>query len=370
MGRILFLTNSAGGLYSFRFELIKVLLDSGHKVYFSAPSFSNNSKGELLKNAGAEHISTNVNKRGIGFLQDMMLYRSYKKIIESINPDVILTYTIKPNIYGTFAASALNKKTIMTVTGTGKGFEVPFLKALVRILYRHACRKAAQVFFQNDSNQTLFLNRGITDKEKSKIVPGSGVNISKFQPAKMSAPENGMIRFLFLGRVIKEKGIEEYLAAASSISRKYSQVKFYVAGELKGKYKKMLLGEEANSVEYIGYLHDVRDARKNAECIVNPSHYEGMSNVLLEAASMGKPLIASNIPGCKEIVEDGKNGYLFEVKSVESLAEKMETFIGLDDETRKKMGEHSRKKVVREFDRDKVVMEYVKCINVLLGNIK
>lgn len=366
MRRVLILANSSEGLYNFRIELIKELISQNYDTYFVVPQSKEDDKVKLITSYGAKYIQTNINRRGINPLQDLKLICAYKKIIKKINPDVILTYTIKPNIYGTYAASKYNIPVIMNITGLGSAFANQRLRPIVMLLYKYACKKANMVFFQNKSNHSLFISNKLVELDKTKIIPGSGVNIDKFKPLNKQK-EDGITRFIFIGRIMKEKGIEEYLQAAENITKKYDNIEFQILGIFEEeRYKDVILNTKNPRIKYLGVSNDVRNEIRDVDCIVNPSYHEGMSNVLLEGAAMGKPLIASNIPGCKEIIDEDKNGYLFDVKSVKSMEEKIIKFIELDAESKKKMGENSRKKVEKEFDRTIVIREYLDGINKII----
>ena len=213
---------------------------------------------------------------------------------------------------------------------------------------------------------SLFINNKLVERSKCSLIPGSSVNIEKFKPMKKTK-EDDIIRFLFIGRIMKEKGIEEYLQVAKNITSKYSNVEFQILGSFEeDRYKDIIYNNKNKGIKYLGRSDDVRNEIREVDCIVNPSYHEGMSNVLLEGAAMGKPLIASNIPGCKEIIEEGYNGYLFEVRSVKSMEEKLIKLIELDKEEKDIMGKNSRKKVEKEFDRNIVINEYMKVINDIL----
>jgi glycosyltransferase involved in cell wall biosynthesis len=367
MKKILILANNAEGLYNFRFELIEHLVSKGFEVYFSLPEQVADLNVQSIINTGAKFIHTEINRRGINPFEDIKLIKSYIKLINNLDPDLILTYTIKPNIYGSFAARRFKKPLLMNITGLGTSLTNSKMKYLVSNLYRFACNNAVNIFFQNESNYAFFITKKLTESNKSILVPGSGVNTSKFIPYDKAKIDN-VIRFIFIGRVMKEKGIEEYLTAARNVSEKYTNVEFQILGSFEEeKYKEDIIHNKNSRIKYLGTSNDVRQEIKNIDCIVNPSYHEGMSNVLLEGASMGKPLIASNIPGCKETIEEGYNGYLFEVKSVISLEEKLIRFIELNNNKKKIMGENSRNKIKAEFDRSIVIDEYMRVINKVLN---
>lgn len=369
MRKILIFANNAGGLYNFRFELIKELIKQGDEVYFCLPESSEDLKVQLMIDIGAKHIKTCINRRGKNPFEDLKLINEYKKTVKKVNPDVILTYTIKPNIYGAYVASLFKIPVLMNVTGIGTSLTNSRLKKIVIQLYKNACSKATIIFFQNESNRALFLRNKMVDINKTILLPGSGVNISRFKPMDIvETATDKTIKFLFIGRLMREKGLREYLEAAKKITLKNENIEFLILGPFEEQEYKEILANNMNSrIKYLGVSNDVRNEMKEVDCIVNPSYHEGMSNVLLEGAAMGKPLIASNIPGCKEIIEDGYNGLLFEVKSVESLEDKLIQFIELDSREKRKMGQNSRKKVENEFDRNIILYEYMKAIKKIVN---
>ncbi len=363
--RILILTNNSGGLYHFRAELIQKLIDLGHEVYFALPEPEDDGYVKLIMECGAKHILTPIKRRSINFLEEIKLIKTYKSIIHNINPHLVLTYTIKPNIYGTYAAKKYRKPVIMNITGIGHSLYGGIIKNITKKLYKYACGKADIVFFQNYSNSSFFISEGMVNQSKIKHIPGSGVNTGTFQPVKKNT-DDSIVRFLYIGRIMKEKGIDEFLEAAKEITEVYDNVEFLLIGNFEEEqYKDIVMSIDNPKIQYFGYSRDIRNEIKDVDCIVNPSYHEGMSNVLLEGAAMGKPLIASNIPGCKEIIEEGKNGFLFNVRSADSLKEKIVHFLELTPEERIQMGQYSRKKTQLEFDRNIVIDEYIKAINTI-----
>lgn len=370
MKKVLILANNSIGLYNFRFELVKEMIQEGFQVYFTVPEPGDDEKVKLLKEVGAKFIHTPMNRRGINPIEDLKLINLYKEVIDNLKPDIVLTYTIKPNIYGNYIANKFRIPVIMNITGIGSSLSTGKLKVIIKMLYKYAGSKSNTVFFQNQNNKHFFVSQGLVDESKTQLIPGSGVNIEKFKP--MEVIENGnTIRFLFIGRLMKEKGIEEYLEVAEELTMKYNNLEFQVLGlPEEDKYKEQIENNN-NVIRYLGTSHDVRNEINQVDCVINPSYHEGMSNVLLEGAAMGKPLLASNIPGCKEIIDHEENGLLFKSKSVESLKEAIIDFINLSDNERKIMGQKSRIKVEKEFDRDIVVSEYMKVIkNILEGGVK
>lgn len=366
MKKILIVANDIDWVYSLRKELIDELCKI-YKVVLCIPECKNSFKMDYFKKVGVNFVFVNFQGRNKNPFRDLGLFKKYLNVIKKVNPDVVLTYTIKPNIYGTYAASIYKKPVIMNITGIGSAFINPKLKYIVSTLYKQACKKAYLIFFQNRSNYSLFISKKIADSNKAKIIPGSGVNIDKFIPMD-KLNKDKITRFLFIGRIMKEKGIEEYLQVAEHITKKHDNTEFQILGRFEEeKYKEVILNNDNPRIKYLGISDDVREEIRDVDCIIHPTFYpEGMSNVLLEGAAMGKPLIASNIPGCKEIIDEGYNGYLFEVKSVESLEEKIVQFLKLDEKIKENMGKNSREKVVKEFDRNIVISEYMKAINNIL----
>ena len=356
--KVLIISNGYLAL-SYRRELIIKLIEEGYDVFISIPK---SEKTEFFTNIGCKIIDTPIQRRGINPFKDMLLVLKYTRIMKKIDPDVVLTYTIKPNVYGTFAASIYKKPIIINITGVGSAFAASKLRYIASLLYKYACRKAYFVFFQNESNYSLFVSNKFVEPNKTKVIPGSGVNIERFKPVGKQSKDE-IIKFLFIGRIMKEKGIEEYLQTADIITKKYPNTEFQILGMFEEeKYRDVILINENPRIKYLGISDDVRNEIKEVDCIINPTYHEGMSNVLLEGAAMGKPLISSNIPGCKEIIDDGINGYLFEARNVKQLVEKIEKFLSLDDEAKNQMGQAGRKKIEKEFDRNIVINEYIKVI--------
>lgn len=363
--KILILTNHVSGLYIARYELIKKLIEENFEVFMSTPQNDSNEYVISLCKLGAIHYEIPIDRRGISLKKDFTLISNYKKLIKLISPDVILTYTIKPNIFGNYAARSFGIPVIMNITGIGTMLYKGRFKLIFRYLYRYACNRAIIVFFQNSANMEFFQKNNLVHTQKSKLIQGSGVNLEKFKPLEKTIID-GKIRFLFIGRLMKEKGIEELLEASQNVIKRYPDTVFQIVGGME-EDKYVSYHQKKKNIEFLGVSHDVRKQIREADCIVNPSYHEGMSNVLQEGAAMGKPLIASNIPGCREIVDDGKNGFLFEVKNATDLQDKIIKFIELSDEQKVSMGKNSRLKVEKEFDRNKVVDEYMRAIKTVIN---
>jgi len=366
MGKILFLANHYITIYAFRKELVERLLEEGHDVILAFPN--SDSENDYFSKIGCKIIDTPMNRRGTNPFSDLKLMYNYIKIINDIKPDIILTYTIKPNIYGGIASKFSRSKIIHTVTGLGSVYiQDIWLKNLIALLNKFAFAKAEKIFFLNKENMNFYNEMGIIKSDiDTKIVPGSGVNLKKF---KYSKPENNNeIVFTFIGRILKDKGIEEFLEAAKNTSEIYDNVKFKVVGFVEEQKYINLLHEyqEKGIIEYLGQRDDIPKIMSESSSIVLPSYGEGRGTVLQEGAAAGRPLITCDTYGCRENVEEGYNGFLCEVRDVKSLQKAFEKIIDLSYEKRVLMGERSRKKAEKEFDREIVINSYIREINDVL----
>ena len=358
--KILILCNSLVGLLCFRKELLEKLKEN-NEVVVVAPE---NGWSNKLTAIGVSYIPIYIERRGTNPLKDLSFFKNVKSILKDQNPEIVLTYTIKPNIYGGLACAQLKIPYIATVTGLGTSVEQKGLLQMITLpLYKMGLKKAKCVFFQNKDNLDFMINKNIIKVDKTKLVPGSGVNLEHH--TLLPYPKDDTIRFLFISRILYEKGIDEYLETAKYIKSKYNSIEFHILGACDDEKYKSKLDELQNNgtIIYHGQVDDVREYHRISNCTIHPSFYpEGMSNVLLESCAAGRPIITTNRPGCKEIVEDGINGYLIECKDTNALKEKVEQFINLTNEEKKQMGLNGRKKVEREFERNIVIDQYLKCI--------
>ena len=354
---VLFLSNHFITLYNFRRELVARLLERGHRVVLSMPAMEQN---VYFKDLGCEIIETPMSRRGMDPLEDLRLLRQYRRIMRAVDPDVIFSYTIKPNIYGTLASNALGYRQICNITGTGATFlKENLLSRLVRELYRISIRKCSKVFFQNTGDRDYFIRHGMV-KDNWDMLPGSGVNLEQHALAPM--PDDGEIRFLYIGRIMAVKGIDQYLQCAKAIRARHPDTRFYLAGFIEEAALEPVMKEytEAGIVEYLGFRDDIDDWIRHCHCTVLPSlGGEGVPNVLLESAATGRACIASNINGSREVIEDGVTGYLYPVGDTEALIDRVERFLALSSAERQAMGLRGHEKAAREFDREKVIARYV-----------
>ena len=354
--RILFLANHFITLYSFRKELINEMIKQGHEIYLSIPK---NVENKYFEDLGCLIIETEIDRRGINPIKDLKLIWFYKKIIPQVNPDIIFSYTIKPNIYGSIVSNHKYRQ-ICNITGTGATFlKKSIVSSICKILYRLSIKKCYKVFFQNTGDKDFFITEGLVRKNYA-MLPGSGCNLQ--QHAFKPLPKDDEIRFLFIGRVMKLKGIDQFLQAAEIIKRKYSNTRFLIAGwNEQPEYMELVeKAQKAGWVEYIGFRKDIDQWIEKCHCTILPSHGgEGVPNVLLESAATGRICIGSRINGTIDVIEDGKTGYLFNTGNGEDLARQIEKFIHLTAEEKAIMGKAGREKVEREFDRQIVIKAYI-----------
>lgn len=357
MLRILILANNDMGLYKFRKELIEELLSQGNDVYISLP---NGKLVQPLIDMGCKFIDTFVDRRGMNPIKDLRLLLNYLNVLNNVKPDIVVTYTIKPNIYGGIGCRIKQIPYAINITGLGTAFqrEGLFKKVIVQ-LYKLTCRKAKVVFFENTENQNKFISNKILDITRACVLNGAGVNLEEYEFHNYPS-NNKELKFLFIGRIMKEKGIDELLAAAKRIKNEYKNVVFDIVGPLEedysGELKKL---QDQGIVCFHGYQADVKPLIESAHCFILPSYHEGMANTLLESAAMGRPIITSNIHGCKEAVVDKKTGYLVKVKDTEDLYDKIKQFIELPTDSKRNMGYLSREHVAKMFDKREIVKKTV-----------
>ncbi len=355
--KVLVLTNNIAGLHSFRKEVMKSIVDAGYDVYISEPD--DDERVKYFEEMGCHIIKTDFNRRGMNPLADFKLMLKYRNVIKQLKPVAVLSYTIKPNIYGGMACRLTKTPQLANVTGLGDAVENGrWLQKLAITLYKIGLGKAQKVFFQNKSNRDYCIKCGIAD-DGSMLLPGSGVNLLHHVYQEYPKDE-GRVRFLFIGRLLKDKGIEEFFEAAKAIKSKYPNTEFLILGPVEGPYQQQLHELVDNGIiKHLGTTSDVRPFIGAVECTIMPSYHEGMSNVNLESAANGRPIITTNVPGCKETIDDGKTGFLIEARSAQSLIDALERFMALPYNQKVLMGRNGREKVEREFDRQIVVDAYL-----------
>lgn len=356
----MFLVNHDVVIYNFRLELVERLVADGHSVVISSPY---GERIEDLKALGCQYREIAISRHGMNPVQELKLLKDYIALMKEVKPDIVLTYTIKPNIYGGMAAALLGIPYVANITGLGTAVEKGGLvQRITVLLYKIAFAKVRRVFFQNEENRQFFTDRKIAVK-KHGMLPGSGVNLQRFVPLEYPAGEK--TEFVFLSRIMKEKGADQYLGAAEAIRQKYPNTVFHVCGFCEEDYEETLSDlQDRGIIVYHGMVRDVKQVLSSTHCTVHPTFYpEGISNVLLESCACGRPIITTDRSGCREVIDDGINGFVVKQRSTEDLIEKIEKFLTLTQEQRRAMGLAGREKVEREFDRQIVVEAYLKEIN-------
>lgn len=358
-GKILILSNSIGGLFAFRKEVIKAISDKGFEVLICTPSIEDE-RSSYFNEIGCQLIVVPFDRRGTNPIADFKLMLNYRRLIKQIEPVAVLTYTIKPNVYGGIACRLTQTPQLANVTGLGDAIENGgWLQRLTITLYKIGLKKAYKIFFQNRTNRDYCIRCGIAS-EDSVLLPGSGVNLG-YHVYQEYPKETDCLKFLYVGRVIKDKGISELFETIESIKNKYPNVVFQILGSDEGPYQERLKKYvDEGKIEYLGHTNDVRPYYSPVHCTIMPSYHEGMSNVNLESAANGRPVITTNVPGCQETVDDARTGFLVDVKSSTSLTKAVEKFINMPYEEKIQMSRDGRKKVEKEFDRQIVVNSYLK----------
>jgi len=367
--KIAIVSNTSWSLFNFRFNLARAIKKARYEVVLIAPydEYSDRLSEEF------EYHDIYMNNKGTNPKEDIKTTIVFYKLYKDIKPDVVLHYTIKPNIYGTIACSLLGIKTINNIAGLGTLFiKQNFVTKIAKWLYKYSQSKADKIFFQNRDDFDMFIGEGLVEKVKCDILPGSGVDTGKFIPVEHNK-ENNRFVFLLVARMLWDKGIGEYVEVSKLIKAKYKNVEFQMLGFLDVDNHSAVSKEQmqewvdAGYVNYLGVSDDVKVEIAKADCVVLPSFYrEGTPRILLESASMEKPIITTDNVGCRDVVDDGLNGYLCEVRNAQDLADKMEMMLGLSDDERVLMGKAGREKMVREFDESIVIGKYIRTIKAIL----
>lgn len=361
--KILLIGNSSLVIFGFRKELIQRLVECGHEVWTSFPNGPFGEGEEISKEFGCNFVEVDINRRGKNPFEDMKLINSYYRLFKKVKPDVVLAYTAKCDIYGGILCRMLNIPFIPNITGLGKGLVDGGVTTLItKNLYKLAVKKAHYIFFQNTQDKLFFDKNNIKYKSNC-ILPGSGININEF--IALPYPDDNKIIFTYMARVMKAKGIEQFLEAAEYIKQKYHNTEFHICGYCEEDYLEIIKDkQEKGIIVYHGLVKDVKFYQQNSHCIVLPSfHPEGISNVLLEGAAAARPLITTNRVGCREVVDDEVTGFLIKERDSKDLIAKIESFIQLSNEEKKQMGIKGREKVAIQFNRDIVVNAYIDAIN-------
>lgn len=362
---ILFSANSTWNIWNFRSAIVRCLLAKGHRITILAPP---DGAVASLQEMGCRVLPLQMNNSGLNPLEDMALFFRLREIFRNEKPDVVLSFTIKNNVYGALAAKAAGVPLIPNVTGLGTVFlKGRLMEALAVGLYRRAFRSLPAVFFQNPEDEKLFADLGIVRRKQSRLVPGSGIDLAHFR-SRGSLPSDDRTVFLMIARLIRDKGVIEYIEAAREIRASHPGVRFQILGTAAADNRTSIGPGQLRSwvdggiVEYLGAVPDVRPFIQSASCVVLPSYREGLPRTLIEAASMERPVIATDVPGCRSIVRHGRNGLLCKAKDSSSLAQAMRDFIGLTAEQRITMGRAGRAIAEQEYDEAFVIGAYLDAI--------
>lgn len=358
--------NSSWNIINFRKGLIRALQEDGYRVVAIA---SPDGYEALLRDLGVEYHPIEIDSQGLSVGRDIMLLARYYRLFRRIRPDVYLGYTAKPNVYGSIAARMLGIHVINNVAGLGTAFiRRGMLAKVVTALYKLAFRQSQTVFFQNDDDLNEFLQSRVVRRGQAKLLPGSGIDLSEFQFKKSPVLPGHRFTYLLIARLLWDKGVGEYVEAARILREQLPDARFQLLGFLDVSNRTAVSNADVQRwvaegiVEYCGKSDDVRPFIAAADCIVLPSYREGLPRALLEGAAMGKPLIATDVPGCRHVVEHGENGFLCEVRNAASLADAMLKMAQLSSSQREAMGEAARAKVAAEFDEKLAVDLYRRAI--------
>lgn len=370
--KVIIVLNTAWNLFNFRAGLIQTLVANGYEVVAVAP---NDKYAENVSQLGCRFIPLYMDNGGVHPGRDLLLFWRFWWLLFRERPNIYLGYTIKPNIYGAFAAQILGIPVVNNISGLGSTLiSKGFLAKIVRFMYLVVLRRSAKVFFQNSDDKKYFIESRLVKASISDLVPGSGIDLNHFMPRPASFEAVGVFKFRFLlvARMLGDKGVYEYVEAAALIKKKWPQVECCLLGFLSANNPTAISSEEMSAwvtegnIEYLGESDDVRYEISQADCIVLPSYREGLPRTLLEAAALARPIIATNVPGCREVVDHGVNGYLCNVCDSLDLASKMEAMMNLSPSRRYEMGLKGRAKVEIQFDEKIVINKYLSTIKKIL----
>ncbi|MBL4774958.1 MAG: glycosyltransferase family 4 protein [Mariprofundus sp.] len=369
MPKLIIISNTSWNLFNFRLPLMSRLREEGYEVVAAAPydGYSNR-----LREAGFHYIDLPMNNKGTNPLEDMALARRLYKLFRSEQPDVVLTYTPKPNIYACIAGGFSGTAVIPNISGLGATFiRQNLITKVIKFLYRWALRYPPRVFFQNHDDMNLFIELALVKKNLAERIPGSGVNTDIFAPLPMMQDRGDHIVFLLVARLLWDKGVGEYVEAARILKQKYHHVEFQLLGFLDVENPQAVSRQKVEQwvdegiINYMGVTDNVIELMQQADCVVLPSYREGLPRTLIEAGSLAKPIVTTDVPGCRDVVEDAVTGLLCEVKNAGDLADKMARIIQMSVAERSSMGTLGREKVINEFDESIVLDRYLQVVSEL-----
>jgi glycosyltransferase involved in cell wall biosynthesis len=369
--KIAFVGNTAWSMYNFRLGIIRKLRDEGHEIVVIAPKDTFSTK---LVSEGVSYIHIPMENYGTNWLEEFKTLLRFVRLYRRENFDFIFHYTIKPNIYGGIAA-AINRTPFIAIT-TGLGHFLNFKKSpagiMMLLLYRLTGTLSKEVWFLNEDDKNIFVQKNIVKEKKSRIIKGEGINTDWFKPNDYGKQHNN-INFLYAGRVLWDKGIGDFITVARRIRAKYPQTRFSILGFVDPsnpnavEYEQLLNWQKEGIIDYLGETVDVRPFIEKSDCLLFPSYYrEGLSRILLEAAAMERPIVTYDNVGCRDLVEDGVNGYLCDLKDVDMLESKIKQFIDLDREGQIQMGKNGRAKIIEDFAEENIWGHYFDAVEKYL----
>lgn len=360
--RLLLTANTAWNILHFRRGLVQALREDGHQVTVLAPQDGTEHE---LQEMGCRFRTLTMNSKGLNPLEDMRLVGRFRRFMAGMQPDAALSFTIKNNIYGALAAKRQGIPFIPNVTGLGTAFlSGGPLQTVAEQLYTRAFRQLPVVFFQNRDDRSLFLDRGLVTPSQARLLPGSGIDLDHFRAAEPPPPRGSAPCFLMIGRLLRDKGVFEYVEAARQVKQRWPEARFRLLGAVGAANRTAIDRETVEAwhregiVEYLGTADDVRPLIAEADCVVLPSYREGAPRTLIEAAAMARPVIATDVPGCRAVVDDKVTGLLCAPRSAECLSQALLEFLDLPAARRVAMGQAGRRKMEQEFDQDLVIEAY------------
>ena len=365
-GPLIISANLAWNLVNFRSGLIRALIACGYRVIAAAPPDPESEAA--LRALGADFAPVRIDSKGLSPWRDMQTFLDYARLFKRERPAAYLGYTIKPNVYGSLAAQTVGVVTIANVSGLGTAFiRNSILTRIAKTLYALAFRRAATVFFQNEDDAALFLDAGLVRARQRAMVPGSGIDTAYFAPGTDARLHRG--HFLLVARLVGDKGVREYVEAARIAKASDAELHFSILGFLDVENRTAISRAEVDGwvaegiITYLSPVNDVRPFMMAADCVVLPSYREGTSRVLLEAAALARPLVATDVPGCREVVVDGETGFLCAARDAVSLASAMMRVAALSDADWQRMGRAGRNRVISTFSEDLVIAEYLAALD-------
>lgn len=370
MNKIVLVSNASWTMIKFRLGLMKRLKEFGYEVIVLSPKDKYSKK---IEDIGCKFIDINIDNKGVNPINDFKLIYNLYKLYKGLKADLIIHYTVKPNIYGSISSMFSGTKCMSVIPGLGYSFiNDNTTSKIVKILYKMALKIPKAVWFINEDDRRIFLESNLVNVNKTDMINSEGINTEYFKPLGKKSDDN-KIRFLLIARILKDKGVYEYIEAAKIINKKYTNVTFQLLGPIYTLNPSSISKKEVDSwhnsaiIEYLGQVEDVRNYIADSDCVVLPSYREGKGMTLVESASMEKPIIATNVPGCKDVVDDGVNGYLCKVKNSKDLADKIEMMLNLTKDERETMGKLGRNKIKKEMDENIIIEKYLKAIKEMIS---